>query len=120
MRNTTGNSQEPLTPERIAELKQIIQKMNAVSDTFYSGATATGNHAFVEFCGLLNEYIGICRGALEAGVDFTTTNTHSGKALPIQPYQFGYLAEKLNCIYGPSLSSDPKNLEAFVQSIAGH
>lgn len=102
-----------------ARLAECIAKMEHASNVFYGLAVRSGNHAFIEFCGLQNEFISICRDAAKAGIDFTLASTHTGVALPIASYQFNYLAEKLNCIYGPSLTSDPKMFEEFVTKIAG-
>lgn len=97
------------------ERAEILAKMQAVSNAFYGGATQTHCHPFIEFTGLLNEYIKMCRRASEAGVDFTQANTHTGEALPMETYEAEYLGEKLDCIYGPSLS-DPKVFRAFIAS----
>lgn len=85
------------------ELLGICDKMTAASNDFYVAATRTGNHAFIEFTGLMNEYIKICREAAHTGVDFTQASTHTRMAIPIQSHQAFYLAEKLNCILGPAL-----------------
>jgi len=98
------------------ERDEAIRKMTAVSNAFYRGAAQTGVHTFIEFCGLLNEFIKICRAASERGVDFMSTNTHTGKALPIETYQAKYVGEKVDCIYGPSFK-DPEIFRAFVASL---
>lgn len=69
---------DPMTDERKRELKVALEKMQAVSDRFYNGAIHTGCHPFIEFCGLINEYINVCRRSLEAGIDFADANTHVG------------------------------------------
>jgi hypothetical protein len=91
-----------LTDTRKQELKEVCNKMQSVSNTFYSGAVMTGNHAFIEFCGLMNEYIKACYDSIEKDVDFTQANVHTGKALPLAPYQLDYITEKFDCIYGGS------------------
>jgi hypothetical protein len=92
-----------ITDEDRARCVACIANMRATSNAFYAGAVRTGNHAFIEFCGLMNEYIDICETALAAGQDFTMASIHSGSALPIQSFQASYLLEKLQCIYGASL-----------------
>lgn len=87
------------------ELDQILDKMQAVSSQFYRGATQTGCHAFIEFCGLMNEFINICRATKAAGQDFTMANTHSGISLAAQPHHIDYLLEKLDCIYWPTVAA---------------
>lgn len=87
-----------------AELQEMISKMQAAANAFYPAAANTGHHAFIEFTGLMNEYIKLCEEALRQGIDFTATTIHgSGKALPMQSYHRDYLQEKLQCIYGVSL-----------------
>lgn len=100
------------------ELRAMIDKMHAASNAFYGAAIEIGNHAFVEFTGLLNEYITLCEKALANGQDFAVANTHSGESLPMQPHHVMYLGEKLNCIYGAALR-DPKLGRVFVSTVLG-
>lgn len=97
-----------------AELEEMIAKMNAVSSAFYGPAAMTGVHAFIEFCGLMKEFIVVCIAAREAGIDFTLANTHTGVPLPFAPHHASYLAEKLNCIYGPSLLANEHVRRTFI------
>lgn len=83
------------TPQRANALAQ----MQAVSDQFYANAVAIGCHPFIEFTGLLNEYISACRDAHANGIDFTECNIHSGLHLPLKSHQVSYLNEKLGCIF---------------------
>jgi hypothetical protein len=94
-----------LSPERKQELHHICNSMQVVSDQFYKGAINTGNHAFIEFCGLMNEYIKVCRNAIAKDIDFTEANIHSGTALPMTPYELDYAREKFECIYGASFKN---------------
>lgn len=87
------------------ELLGMIAKMEEVSSAFYHSATHTGNHAFIEFCGLMNEYIKICENTVEKGGDFTCCNTHTGESLIAENYHIEYLFEKLECIYGPTIKA---------------
>lgn len=82
-----------------AELLEMCAKMEAVSAVFYGLAVGVGNHAFIEFTGLMNEYINVCRGMAERGEDFTEHNTHANKPLPLETYQRNYIREKLDCIF---------------------
>lgn len=82
------------------ERAEMIQKMQHVSNQFYSGAVRTGCHAFVEFTGLINEFIKLCEEVEDEGGDFTNANVHSGAHLPFQEHHLNYLSEKLECIYG--------------------
>lgn len=84
----------------------MLERMDAASAVFYSMARSTDCHPFLEFTGLMNEYINLCRAALDRGVDFTCTSIHGtgAQVLPMQPYHREYLSEKLECIYGHSLA----------------
>lgn len=93
------------------ELKEMIAKMRAVSGGFYPAACSTGCHAFIEFTGLMTEFIKLCEQSLAAEMDFASSNTHSGKALVVHPYNAAYIVEKLDCIFGPSIRSS-KEVEA--------
>lgn len=100
------------------ELLQICDRMQDVSNTFYSGAVHTQCHTFIEFCGLMNEFIKVCRGAARKGIDFTDASTHTGQPLPLQTHESDYLSEKLNCILGPALASmDTKQRNRFVKRL---
>ena len=81
------------------EREIMLSAMKATSDRFYASATAIGNHPFIEFCGLMNEYIKACKAAHDQGIDFTQCNTHSGQNLPLQPFMVDYINEKLECIF---------------------
>jgi hypothetical protein len=99
------------------ELKDMITKMHAVSSRFYPAAASTGCHAFIEFTGLMNEFIKICEQSLAAEVDFATSNTHSGKPLVVHPYNAQYIVEKLDCIFGPSIKSSPEVRAEFAKLV---
>jgi hypothetical protein len=95
----------------------MLVRMKRITDAFYGRATGVGVHAFIEFCGLMNEFVQVCQEAHARGVNFTQANTHSGQELPFAPHHATYLAEKLNCIYGPSLLSNEANRQAFIQTL---
>lgn len=102
------------TPE---ERTEALSWMRLVASHFYALATQGKAHAFIEFTGLMNEFIQICERAHASGQDFTQANTHSGQALPIEPYNAAYLAEKLNCIYGPALLNDEAARKLFIDTL---
>lgn len=81
------------------EREEALVKMRTASRAFYAAAVRIGNHPFIEFTGLLNEYIKACEEAHERGIDFTECNTHSGCELPMAPHMINYVNEKLECIY---------------------
>ena len=81
--------------ERVLALVQ----MRHASSEFYAAATRIGNHPFIEFTGLMNEYIKACENAHGTGIDFSECNVHSGRTLPLEPYMSRYINEKLECIF---------------------
>jgi len=85
------------------ELMEICNKMTQVSDNFYYGAIHTGCHPFIEFCGLMNKYIDICRESAKQGIDFTMANAHTGESLKLADHHKAYLFEKLSCIFETSI-----------------
>jgi hypothetical protein len=95
----------------------MLQKMEALTNLYYANATKAGCHAFIEFTGLMTEFLKVCADAHKMGQDFPFANTHSGTPLPFKPYNLAYLAEKLNCIYGPALLSDEENRKAFIEAL---
>jgi len=113
MKNFPSDLHHDIPEERAT----MILKMKMASQNYYSSAIRTGVHAFIEFNGLMNEFIQVCEKAQNAGQDFTMANTHSGQALPFHEYNAKYLAEKLNCIYGPALLGDDANRRAFVEEL---
>jgi hypothetical protein len=80
------------------ELQMCLEQMRHTSTTFYSMAIRTGNHAFIEFCGLMNAYIDTCYEAAKDDLDFRYSNTHTGRRMP--GHKVEYILEKLECIYG--------------------
>lgn len=81
------------------EQKEAIEKMRSVSNWFYAQAITIGNHPFIEFTGLINEYIQACENAHKSGIDFSECNTHGEKELPLKGHNVKYINEKLECIF---------------------
>jgi dihydrodipicolinate reductase len=98
------------TEERAA----LLQRMRQAKDTFYSAAVSIGVHQFVEFAGLIYEYIEICETTHQQGRDFAT-----GTPLAMKEHHAIYLAEKLDCIYGPEFAANPALRTAFVEAFVG-
>lgn len=83
-----------LTPQ------ETLQAMRRASDVFYTLAAQSQCHAYLEFTGILNEYIKICEENLAKGVDFREENVHKGNnQMVIKDYQIDYMNEKLECIF---------------------
>ncbi len=116
MRSDANQTAQMYTPEQRAEM---LRKMSAVASRFYGQAVMTGVHAFIEFNGLMNEFIKVCQRANEKGVDFAAANTHSSISLPFEDYNVAYLAEKLNCIYGPELLGNDELRRVFISELFG-
>lgn len=103
--------------ERKEELKKLLNRMHSASMLFYGLAIDIGVHPFIEFNGFMNEYIKICRNSLEADIDFTEATAHSGLALKIEDFEVDYLAEKFECIFGPTFASKPELAERFMKAV---
>lgn len=87
-----------LTQERTNELRLLLKRMQAVADSYYVLAQSAGHHQFIEFTGFLNEYIKICKMALEKGRDFENNEVE------IERYHADYIGDKLGCIFGGQIS----------------
>ena len=98
------------------ELRTMIRGMTAVSHDFYPAAVRVGNHAFIEFCGLMNEYIKLCQQTVKEDGDFTMGNVHTGRPLVAHDFNIRYIAEKFECIFGPTLQ-DPKLRAIFMEAM---
>jgi hypothetical protein len=92
------------------EREEALRKMKEASSNYYFAAQRIGVHPFIEFTGLMNEYIQACERAHHQGIDFTDCSTHSGLSLPLRPYEVDYINQKLECIFtGRSvMSEEPK------------
>ena len=86
------------------ERAEILRRMHAASNSFYKAAAASGCHAFIEFTGLMNEYIKLCHEADSSGMEWVHANVHGDVHLPFAPHHIAYLSEKLECIYGRGLA----------------
>lgn len=74
--------------------KVIIKEMDVIVDLFYTSTMRIGHRPFMEFAGLMKEYVKICRVADSQGIDYVTT-----EKLPIRPDQLSYINEKLVGIF---------------------
>ena len=81
------------------EREQALCAMRASADAFYRSAVQIGVHPFIEFAGLMNEYLQACTQAHAQGIDFSECNRHSGQVLPLHPVMSDYINEKLECIF---------------------
>lgn len=74
-----------------------IALMQSIADEFYRAARRQSCHAFLEFAGLMNEYIKICA----QNENFLNANRHTGTVMQAHECQIDYLQEKLSCIFSP-------------------
>jgi hypothetical protein len=106
-----------------AELDQLLIHMDKVAENIYWYMFKEGIggscHAMLEFCGLLNKYVGLCRKAHEQGIQFPFVNTHSGTALPMETHDADYLAEKFDCIFGAYFKANPQAAKVFAEKALG-
>lgn len=89
------------------ERDKMILAMRKASEIFYSQAVHIGNHPFIEFTGLLNEYIQLCELANKQNIDFTQCNRHTGLELPMPEHCRNYINEKLECIFTGRIECKP-------------
>ncbi len=101
--------------ERRQELLEKLRQMQNLSNMFYDISRSIQVHTYIEFTGFLNEYIQLCRCALEKDIDFTETSAHnSQRELPIEEYQAAYIGEKFGCVFKRWLAN-PEILRAFLK-----
>jgi hypothetical protein len=93
------------------ERAALIKQMTHAKDVFYGLAARAGHHQFLEFAGLMHEYIKLCAEAHEAGHDFYS--------LPMQEHHAAYIGQKLECVYGPTIAHDPALTAAFLSAFLG-
>ena len=104
------------TPENIRytkeELLEKLDQMTKASNAFYAMAVRIGVHPFIEFTGLMNEYIKVAHSAVQRhDLDFTIIHNDSSTPMPMEKYEVEYLMEKLECIYGSMLRDNRKIVE---------
>lgn len=91
----------------------ILKRMKVASSNFYLAAVSAGCHAFIEFTGLMNEFIKVCKEADDAGIDWLHANVHGDIHLPFQSHHIKYLSEKIECIYGRRLADGDDEKKGF-------
>jgi hypothetical protein len=105
---------EVQTEYRESERAEMLVRMREARDLFYALAVHVGHHQFVEFAGMIGEYIAICEATHRAGRDFAT-----GAPLEMRGHHAHYLAEKMDCIYGDAFARSPDLRGLFVASFLG-
>lgn len=100
----------------------VVDRMSRTVSAFYVALFQQGVgsycHSFIEFVGLMSEYLKIVHRLAEAGEDLQSFNVHSGKTFSgIQDHEVLYLAEKLGCIFAPMLRGRPELRPLFVRAL---
>lgn len=85
-----------------------LATMHAIADQFYCAAVRQPCHAFIEFAGLMNEYIKICA----ENDHFLAANRHTGVPMQVPSFRIDYIREKLECIFSPFANVNIASLPA--------
>ena len=105
---------DPDHGETIKSLRTLNRQFYALCFQANVGGRA---HAFMEFNGLMSKYIDLMERAVAAGLDPMQINEHNRTAMPAAGHDMEYLAEKLRCMFGPILDSNPEAKEAFMRGM---
>lgn len=115
-----SNRTDPDAQNTPDDLQEMLNRMEKLSTGFYWIAFEIRNHAFIEFCGLMREYINLCKLALDEGRDFTQANIHTGKPLfTMEEHHAKYLGDKFGCIFGACFAQNWDHIRAFVLEAFG-
>jgi len=105
----------------IEDHRETIQRLKKLNEDFYWLCFHAGighrAHSFIEFNGIQSKYIQLLSMAVEAGHDPHIFNEHSQVPLPVEAHDMEYLAEKLRCMFGPILDSNPEAKAAFIKGM---
>lgn len=101
------------------QLREMIEKMNKLAEAAYWASIHAGCHAFIEFNGLINEYIKLCTEAIDLDIDFTQADIHTGGSLPMMSCHASYLGEKFECIFGTTFRANPEMWKIFCARVMG-
>lgn len=104
-------------PYSIEDLLKICRKMDAVVEKIYPMMTSCEVHPFVEFNGLMREYVVICRILARSGVAFPFASNHGTMAVEVPDYTIEYMAEKLGCIFAPMIRGNPRAKDILVRAL---
>lgn len=90
--------------ERAAKLAAMSQ----LADAFYFSAVQIQCHAFIEFTGLMNEFLKACAREDDAGRGGWIFANGHGENVPLLEHEVEYIREKLHCIFGDQLFKGPR------------
>jgi hypothetical protein len=101
----------------IAALRLLSQRFYALC---FSSNVGTFCHSFLEFNGLISKYVDLLQDAAQQGADIAALNVHTGRPVPeVADHHWHYLAEKLECIFGPWLVTNPRAREILRREFLG-
>jgi len=106
---------DPETKRRAAIIQDMKMLRSATYNMFFKENMASKCQAFMEINGLISKYVELCEAANEAGIDFTVAHKHNAQALPVAAHDIAYLAEKIECLFGPTLRAHPEAWPAFLR-----
>jgi len=100
------------------ERQGMLRRMAEIADAFYWSAFVARVHSFIEFAGLMNEFIKLCSEAEVQDIDWTQSNVHSQAAtLPMQTWHAQYLGEKFGCIFAGTFARKPELMKIFLAAM---
>lgn len=102
-----------------AELVKAAADVQVAVERCYWIMMEANVHSFTEFNGLMAIWANILQRCADENISFHEANTHSGKPLPVETHDLDYLAEKLECIFGPILEANPEAKRVFAKRLLG-
>jgi hypothetical protein len=90
---------------------KLINSLTDAADAFYKSALSTDLHTWLELTGLMREMIKIYGAMLGEGVDPMCNSPRPKK------HNMNYIAEKLDCIFGEAMRSNPELVQAFASAL---
>jgi len=105
----------------IEDHRETVKMLRDLNNQFYAmcfQANVGGRaHSFMEFNGLMSKFIDLMGRAVEEGMDPHQLNEHNRTPLPVETHDMEYLAEKIRCMFGPTLDANPEAKAAFVKAM---
>lgn len=120
-RNRSSAPPYPLELVPSEDPHDIVQLLQKLCDHFYwlcfRNGLASKCHPFLEFNGVMQQYVSMCRSAADNGIDFAHCSVHQNRSLPMRVADASYLADKLNCIFGAAIRSNPEVARIFREKL---
>jgi len=90
-------------------IERLRAQMEDLYKTLFQMNVGGRFHAFLEWCGVMNEHLNICEDMIRSGVPAFEMNRHTGNTPDIPGYRLTYMAEKMECIFDGLLEIKPAN-----------